>query len=110
VTATHSRHRILWWVLAAVLLAAAGLTYGLWPTRRVHVNFSTYPFEAEVYLDNTQQVDGRGIPYRTPCTIEDLPARRHRVTFRLPGREPLEAGTIDFGNVRQITARWQSND
>ena len=106
---TRSRRKMLWWAFAAMLLVTAGLTYGLWPKPRVHVNFTTYPFEAEIYLDETRQVDEQGVPYRTPCTLENLPARPHRVTFRLAGRKPLEAGTIDFGTVRQITARWDGN-
>ena len=75
----------------------------------MHVNFTTYPFEATVLIDGQQQTTLDGQPYTTPCTIEDLPARRHQVLFRLPGRSDLDAGQIDFGRSREIKAHWEGD-
>ena len=91
----------------AALALFAWVTY--WATRppRVGVNFVTHPFEATIYLNNELLTAPDGSPYRTPCTVPDVPARIHRVTFRHYAREePLDAGPIDFTNRRQIVGRW----
>ncbi|MFV2067168.1 MAG: hypothetical protein ACC645_09335 [Pirellulales bacterium] len=59
-----------------------------------------------VLIDGQQQATFDGQPYTTPCTIEDLPARRHHVIFRLSGRPDLDAGEVDFGRSREIKAHW----
>jgi serine/threonine protein kinase len=109
--AASAPHR--WWLAgAASIVLIAGLSgIGYWFSRppRVHVNFTTYPFEATVLIDGQQQTTLDGQPYTTPCTIEDLPARRHQVLFRLPGRSDLDAGQIDFGRSREIKAHWEGD-
>ncbi|MCL4195325.1 MAG: serine/threonine protein kinase, partial [Thermoguttaceae bacterium] len=101
----RSRSRLIPAALAALFLVAI-LAWAAWfiPPRRTHVNFITDPFEATVYLDG-RLMQRDGDPYRTPCTIEDLPARPHHVEFRLDGRPPLDAGEQDFSQIRQIMAR-----
>jgi hypothetical protein len=88
------------------LVLAAAL--GLWAGRpkRVHVNFVTDPFEAAIYLDGVLQLDAAGNPYRTPCTIEDLPAPVHRVAFERERLGRRDAGERDFARDRRIEARW----
>lgn len=103
----RSRYRLIPAALAALLLLVAILAWAAWfmPSKRTHVNFITDPFEATIYLDGRlMQRDGE--PYRTPCTIEDLPARPHHVEFRLDGWPPLDAGEQDLSQIRQIAARW----
>jgi serine/threonine protein kinase len=109
----RSRKRLLAPFLLATLavIVLSGLAaLGLWASRpaRVHVNFVTHPFEATIYLDNVLQVDTEGNPYTTPCTIENLPARVHRVVFKHPGLESLEVGLQDFAQQRRIEAHWKS--
>ena len=89
-----------------MLLSFAVLAW--WATRppRVKVNFITYPFEATIYLDGTLLTDPDGIPYRTPHTVPDLPARAHRVVFRHDELGELTVGSIDFARKRQIVGRW----
>ena len=104
-----------WFVATASILLTIGLGWlgglGYWFSQpaRVHVNFTTYPFEATVFLDGRLQIAPEGQPYRTPCTIDDLPARPHRVMFRLSGKPDLHAGQIDFGRSRQIVSRWPAD-
>jgi hypothetical protein len=90
-----------------LLIAAAGV----WISRppRIHVNFVTHPFEATIYLNDTLQVDAQGTPYRTPCTIEDLPAKTYRVTFKHENMEELDAGMHDFARERRIEERWEKD-
>ncbi len=114
--AASGRPRAQWRILAAAACAVAALVIGiftLWPTppERVHVNFITEApfFEATVYLDGRQQMETPDRPYTTPCTIENLPARVHHVVFRLQGLPPVDAGEVDFAEVRQIMARWETN-
>ena len=92
----------------AALVIALGLVVGVWPTspERVHVNFITDPFEATIYLDDELQVDQNQEPYKTPCTIEDLPAQVHRVVFKHDGRQDLDIGEIDLADTQQIEAEW----
>jgi serine/threonine protein kinase len=95
--------------LIALLLVAAPwwsrqLPFGL--GRRVEVNFITRPFNATVYLNGVLQTDPDGNPYLTPCTIPDLPARMHRVTFRREGLPELPAGSFDFATDPEIVAEW----
>ncbi len=88
----------------ALCLAAAVLWAGRQP--HVHVNFVTHPFEATIWLDDTLQVDGDGNAYRTPCTIEDVPARVHHIVFKRAGLADRDAGQIDFASTQQIVARF----
>ena len=95
----------------AVVAAAAWAVF--WPSRpdRVHVNFITEApyFEATVYLDGRQQVKADETPYTTPCTIEDLPARVHRVEFKREGLPDRDVGEVDFGEIRQVVAGWSDD-
>jgi hypothetical protein len=47
-----------------------------------------------------------GTPFRTPCTVPDVPARIHVLVFTHGERGELEAGEIDFATKRQVVARW----
>ncbi len=85
---------------------------GFWANRpsRVDVNFVTEApfFEASIYLDGRQQRQPDGTPYATPCTIENLPARVHHVLFTRDGLPDHDIGQVDFAEVRQVVARWDS--
>jgi serine/threonine protein kinase len=107
--ASASRRR---WLLAAASVGLVSVLGGAsfwltWPAR-VHVNFTTYPFEAMVILDGTPQTTPDRRPYTTPCTIDGLPARPHHVVFRLSGRPDLDLGEIDFAKSRQVEAQWET--
>lgn len=101
----RTRRRVF---LAAGVAACGALLLGfcIGRPRKVHVNFITEPFEAAVYLDGNLQEDADGNPCRTPCTIDGLPPRVHRVEFRLSGRAPLDAGPYDFAQVRRVEESW----
>ncbi len=71
----------------------------------VHVNFVTDPFGATVLLDGEVVLDDDGSPVTTPCTVENLTARLHVVTFRHPDLPDMER-TIDFSRQRQIVESW----
>lgn len=102
--------------LAYLLVAGATAAVVLWPVRPqagylpVDVNFITDRFEATIHLDGRQQFRPDAAPYTTPyttpCTIEDLPARPHRVVFKLAGRPDLEFPDVDFATTREIEAAW----
>ena len=83
-----------------------------WPRgpEPVDVNFVTEEpyFEATIFLDGRQLRRPDGSPYTTPCTVEDLPAAVHHVVFKHDGLPDRDAGRIDFGEVRQIVARWDA--
>jgi len=91
--------------LAGILMLAM---IGIWASRppRVHVNFITEPFEATIFIDDVRQVTPDGTPYTTPCTLENLPARVHRVVFKHEGLPDRVVGQIDFAATRQVVARW----
>ena len=90
--------------VAALALLAAHLLAPDPP--RVDVNFITRPFEADIYLDGRQATEKSGTPYRTPCTIPDLPARPHRVEFRKRGLPSLELESVDFAVERDVIGKW----
>lgn len=98
--------------LAYLLVAASVAGVVLWPDRPragylpVEVSFITKPYEALIFLDGTQQLKADGSPWTTPCTIENLPARDCRVLFKHPQHPDLDAGRIDFAEMRQIAAHW----
>jgi len=71
------------------------------------VNFTTDPYEATVFIDGVEQRAPDGSPCTTPCTIEDLTARSHRVVFRREGLPDIPAGEIDFAETREVIARWK---
>ncbi|MHC4398171.1 MAG: serine/threonine-protein kinase [Planctomycetota bacterium] len=89
-----------------ILSILAAVAY--WANRppRVHVNFVTDPFEATIYLDDAPQSDDDGNLRRTPCTIEDLPARPHHVVFKHDELGMLDAGWPDFAEQRRIKKSW----
>lgn len=87
-------------IFFASCLAAGGFWWNR--TRPVHVNFVTHPFEATVWLDGVRQTAPDGSPYRTPCTIENLPPRPCRVTFHHDQRGDLVLGPRDFAEERRI--------
>jgi eukaryotic-like serine/threonine-protein kinase len=90
--------------LACIAVLLIG--FGIWMSRPqcVHVNF-IYPYEATIYLDDVLQVDAKDIPYRTPCTVEDLQARTYHVTFKHDQLGNIDAGLWDFGKQRRIEVR-----
>jgi hypothetical protein len=96
--------------VAACLVATASLAVALLqgPARRVDVSFITTPFEAEIYLDGNRLADSQGMPYKTPCTVPDLPARVHHVVFRKAGYPDLAAGSVDFAQEREVQREWPS--
>lgn len=90
----------------ACILAALFLTWFFTPTY-VNVNFITQPhFDALVVLDGQVMKDDQEKPYRTPCTVDNLPAGTYHVLFRRDGLKDLDAGLIDVKANRQITAMW----
>ena len=103
----RSRRRLIA-AVAGLVVASSLAGVGIWASRwrGVHVNFITRPFGATIYLDHElQKHDGR--PYRTPCTIEDLPPRVHHVQFRHDEWDaPLDAGPHDFARERRIVEHW----
>ena len=96
--------------IVGVLILSCLAAAAFWASRpsRVHVNFVTDPFEATVYLDDTLQLDGDENPYRTPCTIENLPARVHHVVFQHDELGTLDAGWPDFAKQRRIKKGWDA--
>jgi len=101
-------------LLAVAFIAVAAIisAVALWPgePQLVHVNFITVPFEAVVCLDGRRVLDPQGEPYTTPCTIPGLPARRHRVVFRLKGLPDLDVGDNDFGAIREVRGNWREQN
>lgn len=116
----NGESRRCWRLLPAAVLAlivALAVFLG-WPTGPVKVNFITEPYEAVIYLDGHLLYAPDGIPYHTPCTIPGLPARPHHVLFQWDEDQnlfltsignSLDAGTIDFAENRQISAKQESN-
>ncbi len=97
--------------VAAVVALAAAVTLGgyFWlRPDRVHVNFITYPFDATILLDGKPLHDSEGKPARTPCTIDNLRAGTHTVTFQHPQHPDYDAGPVDFSTTRQVRAEWES--
>ncbi len=88
-----------------MLLVGALVSWAGQPPR-VHVNFVTYPFEARISLDGEELSQSDGTAYTTPCTVDDLPARVHRVVFRHNLREDLDIGRVDFAKRRQVVGHW----
>ena len=96
--------------LAACIIAAVALIGGRLPktpSQRVHVNFISRPFEAHIILDGKTALTPDGVPYATPCTIPDVPAKAHHVLFRRKGFPDLDAGTVDFAEQREVERRWK---
>jgi hypothetical protein len=75
--------------------------------RLVEVSFVTDPFESQIYLDDELLCKPGGKPYTTPCTVNGLPARTCRVSFRVNDGPRWEAkgGPYDFSRVRQIVSK-----
>jgi len=99
-------------ITTPVLIVFVLLTVTNWPAghlQRVDVNFITMPFEADIYLDGKKAVSPTGEPYRTPCTIPDLPARQHRVVFRKSGYPDIILKEADFAESRDVIASWKEN-
>ncbi len=71
-------------------------------SKRVDVNFIADPHEATIFLDGRQQFRPNGEPHTTPCTIDDLPARPHRVEFKFAEREDVDFGEVDFSRFKEV--------
>ena len=82
----RSPRRLILAACAVAVLAAAGLGAWMLFPRHVEVSFVTEPFEATIYLDDAELLDPQGVPYTTPCTVDNLPARNCHVAFQCPGR------------------------
>jgi eukaryotic-like serine/threonine-protein kinase len=84
-------------------------TPSLPPVSKVDVSFVTYPFEANIYLDDVLLCDPSSPteePYRTPCTVGVLAARKCRVAFKLNGhRWNAEGNPYDLSKTQQIVSR-----
>ncbi|NQT11898.1 MAG: serine/threonine protein kinase [Planctomycetes bacterium] len=93
--------------LTVVVALAAVLLLPREPDR-VHVNIITEGplFEATVFLDGEQVLHPDGTPVRTPCTVDDLPARAHHVVLKHEQLPDHDLGEIDFDETRQIVVRW----
>ncbi|OHB68529.1 MAG: hypothetical protein A2V70_04210 [Planctomycetes bacterium RBG_13_63_9] len=118
---SRSRRSVVALAAGGAVVLSLGAAGWWWATRpppvhvnpvhvnRVHVNFVTEPYEAIIYLDDTLLVDAQGNAYTTPCTVESLPARAHHVLFEHPRQTTAQdAGMVDFAEIRQVTARWDS--
>ncbi len=90
-----------------VMLAGGACVWWLTRPPRVNVNFITEPLEATIYLDDAPLPGPDGNPYRTPCTILNLPARSHHVVFRHESLGELDVGWVDFAETREIVASWR---
>jgi len=103
------RRRLAWvaGLVSAVLLFAIATALWLSPVPFVSVNFITEPWEAEILLDGELLRDASGQPYRTPCTVDRIPARAQRVVFQKTGRPDHDAGLVDFSRVREVEFRWE---
>ena len=97
------RRRFLAACVIAVLAAAGWGAWTLFP-RHVEVSFVTEPFEATIYLDDAVLLDPQGVPYTTPCTVGNLPARTCHVEFQCPGRPRWDAGQYDLAQTQQIVS------
>jgi hypothetical protein len=94
-------------IAAAVLILLLILGPALIRPAGVPVTFITEPhLEATVLIDGEVQLDAGGEQAVTPCTIDEVPAGVHQVSFRLDGHPDLDAGEIDLRRGRQVTARW----
>ena len=96
--------------VVCLVVALAAAAWALWLTRVPHVsvNFITAPFEATICLDGETWLSPDGPPYRTPCTIPDLPARVHHVMFAHDSLGELDVGEVSFADTREIVAGWGS--
>lgn len=97
-------------VLAIGAILGTVTVGGVWwaTPARVHVNFITAPFDATILLDGHVLLSPDGTPARTPCTVENLSARRHHVIFQHAQQPDLDAGLVDFGTTREVSGRWDS--
>jgi eukaryotic-like serine/threonine-protein kinase len=104
--ARPARRRLRWFAPAAIVGAAIAMAV-FWPhrTEPVDVNFVTKPFEATIHIDGQLLHAADGAAYRTPCTVPGLSAGPHRVVFEWDDGSRADAGTIDFGTHRQVSAR-----
>lgn len=109
-------YRVKWFAVAAIAATIAVIAvFGMHEAIPCGANFVTEPYEATVYLDDELLCSPEGAPYRTPCTIRNIPSGKHRVTFQWDGKSgvsdmpgvdgKVDAGTIDFAENRQITVR-----
>ncbi|MCS7305137.1 MAG: serine/threonine protein kinase [Thermoguttaceae bacterium] len=102
------------WSAVVIPVVALGLLLlvAFWPRSQtppseatpqtVSVNFVAGPWEAEILLDGEPILAPDKTPYRTPCTIPDLPAKSYRLGLRLPTGETYELGEVDFSSVREV--------
>ena len=61
------------------------------------INISSDPTGADIYINNTQQLDINNQPLTTPATIIDLPPIDHNITLKL-------AGYIDYNKTINVIA------
>lgn len=73
----------------------------------VRVSFISHPFEATIYVDGVLLRRSDETPYRTPCTVDGLPARKCRLVFQHKQQPAdLDIGYIDLASTRRLVARW----
>jgi len=103
-----------WWPAIAVALAVTvATTRMLFPPATqsdltIEVNFISEPLRATIYVDGTRLSTPAGIPYKTPCTVPNLPSRIGHVVFKHSDLDDLDAGPVDFSVVREVEARWHA--
>jgi serine/threonine protein kinase len=76
----------------------------------VDVNFITEKpfFDAEIYLDGVRQERPDGSPYRTPCTVDSVPAKLQHVVLKREGLPDRDLGRINLAETTQIVVRWST--
>jgi eukaryotic-like serine/threonine-protein kinase len=75
------------------------------PSRLANVSFITEPPEAKIYIDDKLLYETEPKPYRTPCTVDGLPARTCRVAFQYDREPPWGGHSYDLRQTHQIVAR-----
>jgi hypothetical protein len=110
--------------LAGLLVAAVVATVAWWPAGErpssppavpapasapvggIEVNFISEPAEAAIQVDGEPLVDADGKAFETPCTVPSMTPGVHHVVLRHAVRGELDAGEIDFEQVREIEVSW----
>lgn len=102
----HRRSVVLGGVLTLIAAVIASISVLSIEPTSVDVDFITKPFEAEIFLDGERLVGPKGDPYRTPCTIPELPARPTHIVFKRLGCIDLDLGTVDLATTRSVDAAF----
>ena len=105
----RSRRWVIGTAAGVVVTGSAAAVFWMNRPSRVRVNFITHPFEATIFLDDEPLVDAKGNPYKTPCSVGNLPARVCRVAFEHRDKQNrLDIGLQDLAKKRRIEVHWDS--